>query len=222
MRKFLIFLLVVSLSLTVLAISIEKNAYDMDYYLKSYEKNKISQLTGKSKGQLAEISENLVSYIKGQGGEELLEPYFNEKEILHMVDVQNLFNLARRIKYIGLVLSIGIVINFLKDRKYKLLGKALLFGPFVNYFIFLILGILAYIDFNKYFTYFHLIFFTNDLWILDPNKDLMIQMLPENFFMEMAKNILLSFLLYLAIIQVIGCIILRRGRIINEKVVGKD
>ncbi|HLS52914.1 MAG TPA: TIGR01906 family membrane protein [Tissierellaceae bacterium] len=222
MRKFLIFLLVVSLSLTVLAISIEKNAYDMDYYLKSYEKNKISQLTGKSKGQLAEISENLVSYIKGQGGEELLEPYFNEKEILHMVDVQNLFNLARRIKYIGLVLSIGIVINFLKDRKYKLLGKALLFGPFVNYFIFLILGILAYIDFNKYFTYFHLIFFTNDLWILDPNKDLMIQMLPENFFMGMAKNILLSFLLYLAIIQVIGCIILRRGRIINEKVVGKD
>src|SRR5690625_3489285 len=127
MRKFLIFLLVVSLSLTVLAISIEKNAYDMDYYLKSYEKNKISQLTGKSKGQLAEISENLVSYIKGQGGEELLEPYFNEKEILHMVDVQNLFNLARRIKYIGLVLSIGIVINFLKDRKYKSLGKALLF-----------------------------------------------------------------------------------------------
>lgn len=64
--------------------------------------------------------------------------------------------------------------------------------------------ILAYRDFNKYFTYFHLIFFSNDLWQLDPRTDLMIQMLPENFFSSMALNIVITFLITLGLVQVIS------------------
>ena len=44
-------------------------------------------------------------------------------------------------------------------------------------------------DFTKYFTIFHEIFFTNDLWLFDPATDYMIRMLPEGFFYDMVMRI---------------------------------
>ncbi|MBQ8136307.1 MAG: DUF1461 domain-containing protein, partial [Clostridia bacterium] len=36
------------------------------------------------------------------------------------------------------------------------------------------------------------VFFTNNLWLLDPSKDLLIQLMPETFFRAYAGRILLS------------------------------
>ena len=44
-------------------------------------------------------------------------------------------------------------------------------------------------DFTKYFILFHKIFFNNDLWILDPSTDLLINIVPEPFFMDTAFRI---------------------------------
>ena len=51
------------------------------------------------------------------------------------------------------------------------------------------LGLLFASDFTKYFTIFHEIFFTNDLWLFDPATDYMIRMLPEGFFYDMVMRI---------------------------------
>jgi len=48
-------------------------------------------------------------------------------------------------------------------------------------------------DFTKYFVIFHQIFFDNDLWILDPATDLLINIVPEPFFMDTAGRIALTF-----------------------------
>ena len=40
---------------------------------------------------------------------------------------------------------------------------------------------------------FHHIFFTNDLWILDPATDMLINIVPEGFFMDTAARIALLF-----------------------------
>ena len=40
---------------------------------------------------------------------------------------------------------------------------------------------------------FHHIFFDNDLWILDPSTDLLINIVPEPFFMDTAGRIALTF-----------------------------
>lgn len=215
MKKILAVLLVISLSLMFLVISIERNAYNNNYFIKSFEKYNIEQATSKSMEELDLITIDIIKYLKHKGGNELLEPHFNEREILHMEDVQKLFDLARIIKYITMITSFIIMLYFIKKRQISTLGKTLFYGLFSNYIVLSILGILLLVDFNKYFTYFHLIFFTNELWILDPATDLMIQMLPEKFFFGMAKNIGLSFFLYLAIIQVIGFLIIRRDK--NER-----
>ena len=55
--------------------------------------------------------------------------------------------------------------------------------------IFVAIGIYAIVDFSSLFWNFHLLFFDNDLWILDGATDIMIQMFPEAFFNEMALAI---------------------------------
>lgn len=219
LHGFLAILLVISLSLMFLMISIERNAYNVNYFTKSYDNYNIENITSKSTEQLNIITVDLIKYLKGIGGNELLEAHFNEREILHMEDVQYLFHLERTVKHISTVISFLIILYFIKKKEILTLAKTFFYGLFSNYIILALLGILLLLDFNKYFTYFHLIFFTNDLWILDPMTDLMIQMLPEEFFFGMAKNIGLSFFLYLAIIQVIGFLILRRDK--NEKFIGE-
>ncbi|NLN15455.1 MAG: TIGR01906 family membrane protein [Tissierellia bacterium] len=211
MKKILSLILVISISLFFLAFSIEINSYNKNYYLRSYEKHGVYDVTKRSEEDLSVITNDIISYLKGHGGDELLTPHFNEREVLHMRDVQDLFNLARTIKYISFLVSLAIIFLFLYRKEYISLGRTLFYGPFFLYFLLILLAILASKDFTKYFTYFHLVFFDNDLWILDPRTDLMIQMLPEAFFMGMALRILLSFLVFLSIIQIIGKIYERRG-----------
>ena len=55
------------------------------------------------------------------------------------------------------------------------------------------LGALIASDFNRYFVIFHHIFFNNDLWILNPATDMLINIVPEPFFMDTAFLILAIF-----------------------------
>ena len=46
--------------------------------------------------------------------------------------------------------------------------------------------ILACIDFNSLFVLFHKVAFTNDLWLLNPQTDLLIRLMPIEFFISYA------------------------------------
>ena len=216
MKRILAVLMVIAISLTFFVMSIEQNAYNENFYMKKYKEHNIEQITGKSLEELNPITEKLILYLKG-GENDLLRPHFNEKEILHMEDVKALFDLARIIKYIGIIIIILGFYYFWKKKDIVLLAKTCLYGLFSNHIIIIIIGFLAFNDFNKYFTYFHLLFFTNDLWLLDPNTDLMIQMLPEEFFVGMATNIMISFLLYLTMLQVVSYLYIRKNKIKIER-----
>lgn len=218
MKRFLAVLMVIAVSLTFLVFSIERNAYNEDYFINKYKEHGIETVTGKSMEELKPITEKLILYLKG-GENDLLRPHFNEIEILHMEDVRDLFDLARMIKYIGIAIIILGVYYFYKNKEILYMAKTFLYGLLSNHILLLIIGFLAYRDFNKYFTYFHHIFFTNDLWILDPSTDLMIQMLPEEFFSGMAINIMVTFLVYLAILQVISYLYIRKDKMQNEKLI---
>src|SRR5699024_4900663 len=125
LKKILAILLIISLFLTVLVISIELNSYNKSYYHKSYIKNNIPKETGKTMDELLEITDSIIEYLKYKDENELLEPYFNNKEILHMKDVQSLFDLARIIKIFGIIISLFIIIYFYKRQEYVFLGKTL-------------------------------------------------------------------------------------------------
>lgn len=200
MKKILSVLLVIAISLFSILTATEIVSFNLELYSKSFVEHNIEEVSGKTMEELDQIAEDLTLYLDDKASEEILQPNFNEREILHMVDVKELFRLGKIIRNISLVIIIGLGSYFFVKRERKV-GKFVFWGLFANYFLLILLGMMIYLDFSKYFTLFHHIFFSNDLWLLNPKTDLLIQILPEQFFMSMATRIVLYFLILLALFQ---------------------
>ena len=219
MKKIFIILLAISLPLFILLKSIELNTFDKEFYLETFVENRVLETTEKDLEELGNVTEDIFNYLKGEVDETIMEPYFSEREILHMVDVRYLFKCGFIIKNISLLFLIISAFMLLLGKNYKSLGKSILFGSLIWIGSIFVLLLLSLSDFNKYFTYFHKIFFNNDLWILNPKTDLLIQMLPQNFFVTIFIKIALLFLLVLAILVIIGFILMRKGRDYDRRII---
>lgn len=206
------------LMLTVLITSVEAAVYWRDgYFEKEYRKYQVLDQVPMEMDELLSVTdENLkgeredltvIATIDGAEWE-----FFNEKEKRHMVDVQGLFLGAIRLRRCAIGFSaLAAAFLFWKGQGAVLLrmlqwGIGLFIGGIVG------LALLAATDFTRYFTYFHLLFFDNDDWILDPETDLLINIVPEGFFRDTAYAIAglffaVSFLMWL------GAGLLRKKRI---------
>ncbi len=120
------------------------------------------------------------------------EPMFmRDTEISHMVDVKNLYTGLRIVALASFLLSGGLSIYMYKKNRKELYStlKMLPYGPIA--FI-LVIGSAIIIDFDAAFTTFHRLFFTNNDWILY-SRDILIQLLPEMFWMVSGLIILVLF-----------------------------
>ncbi len=195
-------ILALSIFLGALSLSISLNSSDLNYYHKFQIDNGIDLVTGKSQEELDKITYDLTSYLDN-GQESLLKKHFNEREIAHMRDVFSLYELNRRVTSISVtVVVLTLILNLVFKNRARMTKKTLyyLIGLIA---ISVIFAVLASTDFNKYFVGFHELFFDNDLWLLDPATDLMIQMLPLNFFTGIAKNIFIYFAIALLAVFII-------------------
>ncbi|WIV11268.1 TIGR01906 family membrane protein [Proteiniborus sp. MB09-C3] len=221
MKKAVFFIILISISLpfVLLLTDVEAVAFDLDFYEKKYEEYNITEVTGIEMKNLMTVTSEMLDYLKGKRENLIIfaqvnnktEQVFEEREILHMVDVKDLFSkgyIIRNTMLIALIISLAFLALFHR----KAIGKAFIIASLWPTAIMAILGLLMYIDFNKYFNYFHHIFFTNDLWLLDPNTDILIQMLPLEFFSSMAYRILLFFIAELLLFLIAGIVLKRRSK----------
>lgn len=209
------------LSIVLLLTSVEVIVFNITHYEKSFKKYNIPQATGMDMDNLMYTIEDILSYLKGEKdeldtraivkGEE--REVFSEREKLHMVDVQKLFMKGKQLRNAGAVLLAVLLIILVKldGRWKKRLSKTLIYMALGNIGLLVILLLLMFIDFYKYFTYFHLIFFDNDLWILDPEKEILIQMLPQDFFYDTAVKIIS---LFIGVISALGI----GGYVVSKKI----
>lgn len=190
-----------TLIIVILLTSVEIASFDLSRHMRLFQKYNISQETGLKMEALEEIMADILNYFKDDRN--LLDtkypgtedPAFGERAVTHMVDVKALFVKGRFLRNIGLILIPLLFILLRRDPQWqRTLGKTLLFSGIGSLLAIATLGILMKLDFYRYFTYFHLIFFSNDLWILDPKTELLIKMLPEGFFMDTAYRIVFYFL----------------------------
>jgi len=204
----------VLLSIVLLLTSVELVAFNMNHYSKSFAKYNITEATGMNLENLEYTIKDLLEYLNDDRYEldtravidGVETEVFGEREILHMIDVKELFIKGKLIRNISIPLIMLISFFMIKtDRKWKKnIARALLYTAICNMALLGILLILLSIDFYKYFTYFHLIFFTNDLWLLNPKTDILIQMVPEAFFYDTAMKIGIYFISSLIISGLIG------------------
>lgn len=110
---------------------------------------------------------------------------FDAKEQHHMADVQDLFRLCRFAAWLGW----GIVICGGLSARRKLAWHTFRRALTAILAAVTVVIILACIDFNSLFVLFHQIAFTNDLWLLNPQTDLLIRLMPIEFFISYAAII---------------------------------
>lgn len=117
------------------------------------------------------------------------QPLYNQRELKHMQDVQDVFLTARRIWYLalGLLFLIGVFTQRSADRLMELaqgfkIGGLLVFGLVV------VVGLLAVIGWQVWFVAFHQIFFTPGSWTFN-TSDTLIRLFPERFWFDAALTI---------------------------------
>lgn len=112
---------------------------------------------------------------------------FNEKEILHMYDVKQLVKMVYLVQlYSAILLSMGCVfILFNPSTNGRILTlKYFSRGGMFTFSLVIAVSVLAIIGFDRLFLFFHLVSFSNELWILDPRHDYLIAMFPQGFFFD--------------------------------------
>lgn len=114
-----------------------------------------------------------------------------DTELSHMVDVKNLYTMLRVIGVVGLLIGGGLMYYQFKTDP-KELYSTIKWMPIWPLFFIVFVGGAMLIDFSAAFTVFHKLFFTNDDWILYAN-DVLILLLPSNFWMVSGLLILVGF-----------------------------
>ena len=173
--------------------------FNMNFYKTEYAKYSIPQRIGVSEIQLMEVTKRLTDYMLGRADDIAItaevngvtREFFDERDKAHMIDVKGLFDLARIIFVIALCM---VIFTYVMLRNDMLLLCRVSQWSFLSFFALFtaIVGIIA-LDFNRAFIWFHLIFFNNDLWILDPTVSLLINIVPQEFFVDISIRIGLIF-----------------------------
>ena len=194
----------VSLILAILLTAIDIFAVNEGFYKTEYKRLDRAEAIGISEEELNEVTSVLLDYTKGDRDDMNVtatidgttREVFNDREKSHMEDVRMLYLTAIIVRNIAVIISSVILFLFILSRRH--IWTAYFIKKSMAAFIFILalffsIGAFAVIDFDSFWTTFHKIFFVNDLWILDPSTDILIQMVPSAFFERLVTVILVTF-----------------------------
>ena len=202
-----------------------------DYWSDTYEKEKSYETIGMTLDDLIHVSEHMMDYVQGKYDELTYittikgerRDFFNEREKLHMVDVQALnlnavhfMRICFELTVLFAMLMLAICFKYAEKRKarqliLKTLSAGMLIGAGTMIVIVGIGAIIATRDFDAFWRQFHHVFFSgNDLWLLDPNTDMLINMTTETLFAGLVARIALTFASVLLILLILSTIYLLR------------
>ena len=165
-------------------------------YSYGFDKYDIPAYTGLERSELLSAARQIRDYFNN--GEEFLtvsvvwrgtrvENLYDSLEVLHMKDVKGLVRGVYRISdvaagYLVAFAAIGLLVgrrSFApRLARYAAMGGMLTLGFVV------LVGLASLVGFERLFLAFHLVSFSNDLWLLDPRTSYLLAMFPEAFFFD--------------------------------------
>lgn len=198
----------------------EQIALNPAVYDRIQQRLDIYEYAGLEPAAQSRVNQVLAGYLRGEldsidTQEEVFGVYqevFNEDEKAHMIDVLQLFRLEQSLKTAFLLsgMTLMLALPFLARRntlRIVLTGAGVLVGILA-----LTAGFCVVLwttnGFDALFITFHHIFFSNDLWLMDPRTDAMIRMLPSDFFMQIAAEAGLNALTRAVAITAGACLIM--------------
>ena len=204
--RVLLALLLVLCLIAYLTGSLASLAVDGDRMLQKMNSYSDTSLSGVRAQEYPALSSSLTEYLKGKADTPQVQvikhgqsaPAFSQKEIQHLEDIKDLIALANSLRYTALGLAAMAIIAFFVIRKTaspEVIGmikpqRALSLALFLFFGAALVLAVWGLIDFNSLFYAFHRVLFRNDLWLLDARQDLLLQLMPEDFFISYALDLM--------------------------------
>lgn len=206
MKKQIAFLLQLALALLLslaalayLAGGLASLATDEGKMLDKMKRYSESGPYGVDRDEYPALAKAITGYLKGSepspqlrfqaDGDERLA--FSESELIHLEDVRHLIGRAKRLRIVALALVAFAILFYLLLRApmggiFSLvrIDKALIIAAWLVLIPMALVILWAVIDFEGFFHAAHRQLFTNDLWLLDPQDDLLIQLMPLPFFIS--------------------------------------
>lgn len=160
-------------------------------YSTGFDRNNITQRTGVPEEELNRVAGEIRTYFNNDAEFLTVRLYgrdlFNTREIIHMKDVKGLVQWMYIVTYIAAGVLLGYMAwgfarggrGFLRPALRRARTAGLLtIGSLAA------AGIIVGSAFDFFFTLFHEISFRNDFWMLDPRRDFLVVMFPEQFWLE--------------------------------------
>jgi len=173
---------------------------NMDYYRQEFEKYNVTQNIDISMDNIMYVMGELMDYLYNNRSDlENIETdvngqqrdFFSDREKEHMGDCKVIFDNAFRLKTACTLIFIGLTLIMIMANTFDIRQFIKISGiiSFVIILFTVIVAVAAVKDFNTTFIIFHKLFFNNNLWLLDPKTDLIINILVEEFFADIALKI---------------------------------
>ncbi|MBR3333770.1 MAG: TIGR01906 family membrane protein [Clostridia bacterium] len=219
------FLFTVILLVTVL--TIYNIAGDKDTLATQMRRHSVPEYSGLPDEEYPEMGKMIAVYLTGGGktfqysftdAEGNTVECFSSREAEHMADCRDLIALAGRFRwYLGIAGLILLGVGAILWKHMKSFANGMLAGFGVALAIGLALLIWGMISFDGLFTAFHKLAFTNDLWLMNPETDMIIRLMPGTFFRSLGIKVLLA-IVPAALASLAAAVILRIiGGNVNEE-----
>ena len=210
----------------LLIVSIEMFAVNQRFFDQAYADFNTADSIGMSSEDLERVTEDLLAYTTGHRDSlnmeaeinGVQEEVFGQREKDHMVDVRSLYLGARTVRTVSLIgAAVLIVAAFavFGRKALRFLCRSFLIVSGVFALIVIALGVYAAVDFSSFWTSFHHLFFSNDLWLLNPRTDVLINMVPEPFFSRLVTRIIIRFVSIFVVLNIsaaIGAYVIKKRR----------
>ncbi|MCL2587817.1 MAG: TIGR01906 family membrane protein [Oscillospiraceae bacterium] len=180
----------------ILFAGIQLPGFGMWFYRWQYEVNDTYARVNMEQEDLHEVTRHMIRYMQGRepdlqilttvGGEERY--FFSEIEIRHMVDVYDLFAVGLMVQNVLIalfLLTLGLFL-FKGRAQIRTLFRSWQIGAAAVFLSLATLIAIIAINWHRAFVIFHEIFFNNDYWILDTRVDLLINIVPYEFFITIS------------------------------------
>ena len=196
------FCLLLALILFVTAATVYNIAGDSALMAAEMRRHTSPKVTGLPDAKYPDMGEMITDYLTGR--RETFQYYFTDAdgnmtvcfqahEADHMADCRTLIRLTGLLRWPAAALSLILIIAGVALRKHR---KSFAAGMLVGFGLVAAAGVAALvwglISFDSLFTVFHKILFTNNGWLLNPQTDMLIRLMPTSFFVSMGIKVLLA------------------------------
>lgn len=143
---------------------------------------------------------------------------FRENEQQHMADCRGLFVLCRRVLMAALAgFSLTLALTWALRAK-RDAARGFLAGGGLTLLAVLALAVWGLVDFDGLFILFHQLSFDNGLWLMNPAENLLIRLMPIQFFIHEAALLVVSWLGLMALAMAAAWAMLRSRKCGEERV----